>query len=46
MSLLKKDITKKKQVNENTMKLAKLDISNDNGKYQVEAICDSRMYIR
>ena len=44
MSLLEQNITKKKRVDED---VTELDTSNDkSGKYKVEAICDSMVYVR
>ena len=43
MSLLEQDPTKKGQVDD---KNVELDASNDNGKYEREAIWDSEVYAR
>ena len=42
VSLLKQDITRKRRVDNET----KLDVGNDSGKYEVEAIWDSAVYAR
>ena len=45
MLLLKQNINKKKQVDENNA--TKLDAGNKNsGKYKIEAICNSAVYTR
>ena len=47
MSLLEQDTTKKRQVDENATELAELNANNNkSGKYKVEAICDSAVYIK
>ena len=43
MSLLEKDTTKKKRVDENTIKL---DAGDDSGEYEVEVIWDSAVYAK
>ena len=47
MSLLEQDTTRKQRVNENVTELAELDVGdNENSEYEVEAICDSAVYMR
>ena len=47
MLLLKLNTIKNWQINENTIKLAKLDIGdNDSNEYKVEAICNSVVYTK
>ena len=45
MVLLEQDTTRKRQVDKNATKLAKLDVSNnEGGKYKVKAICNNAVY--
>lgn len=46
MSLLKQDITKKGQVEKSTCQLGFDNSRNNEIKYKVESICDSRVYGR
>ena len=44
MLLLEQNSTRKKQVNRNATKSAKLDISKNSSKYEIEAIFHSAVY--
>ena len=44
MSLLEQDTTRKVRVDEND--IIELDANNNSGKYKVEAICNSTVYVR
>ena len=47
MLLLEQNIIKKRWVDENIMKLAKLDIdNNERSKYKIKAISNSTIYIK
>ena len=47
MSLLKQDISGKEQTNENAIKLAELNVNdNENNNYKVKAICNNPVYAK